>query len=111
MTEELNNFCTDLKDLFMKQDFPGMEQVLSERKEEEVAELAMSQHDILAKYYEQEKYEMLLTHLNFVAFASYLFEYAGKRGIFTPAEFKQGFQLFMEIYQLVQDAKKKQESE
>ena len=105
MTEELNNFCTDLKDLFMKQDFLAMEQALSERSSEEVAELAMNQRDILVKYYEQEKYEMLLSHLNFVAFASYLFEYAGKRGIFTSVEYEQGFEIFLNIYQLLQDLK------
>ena len=37
---------------------------------------------------EQGKYEMLLSHLNFVAFASYLFEYAGKRGVFAQEEFQ-----------------------
>ena len=105
MTEELNDFCTDLKDLFMKQDFPAMEEALSKRTKEEVAELALSQHDILAGYYEQGKHEMLLSHLNFVAFASYLFEYAGKCGIFISSEYEQGFQIFLDIYQMVQDVK------
>ena len=105
MTEELNNFCTDLKELFMQQDFVQMEALLAQKTEEEIRELAVHEHDILAKYYEQEKYEMLLAHLNFVAFASYLFEYAGKRGVFTPAQFKQGFQIFLDIYELAQSAK------
>lgn len=109
MTEELNNFCTDLKDLFMQQNFPEMERLLSDRTDEDVAVMAMEEHDILAKYYEQEKYTMLLSHLNFVAFASYLFEYAGKRGAFTPAEFKQGFQVFLDIYALVQSTKQSAE--
>ena len=97
MTEELNNFCTDLKEVFMRQDFAQMEQMLAGRTQEEVRELAAYEHDVLAGYYEQEKYELLLTHLNFVAFASYLFEYAGRHGGFTPAEFKQGFQIFLDI--------------
>lgn len=100
MTEELGNLCTDLKELFMKQDFGRMELLLSQRAEDEVRLLAKHQHDILAKYYEEENYGMLLEHLNFVAFASYLFEYAGKRGVFTPAEFKREFQIFVDIYEL-----------
>lgn len=106
MTEELNNFCTDLKDLFMQQDFAQMEALLAEKTDEEVRELALHEHDILAKYYGQEKYAMLLAHLNFVAFASYLFEYAGKRGVFVPAQFQQGFQIFLDIYELAKNAKK-----
>ncbi len=97
MTEELNNFCTDLKDLFMQQDFEQMEKQLAVRDDEEVRELAVYQHDILAKYYG--------SHLNFVAFASYLFEYAGGRGVFLPAEFKQGFQVFLDIYELAKNRK------
>lgn len=108
MTEELNDFCTELKDLFMQHDFARMEELLAGKTNGEVEELAMYEHDILAKYYEQEKYEMLLTHLNFVAFASYLFEYAGKRGIFTPPRFRQGFRIFLDIYELVQEAKEQQ---
>lgn len=105
MTEELNNFCTDLKDVFVKQDFAQMEAMLAEKSDGEVEELAVHEHDILAKYYEQGKYPMLLAHLNFVAFASYLFEYAGKRGIFTAAQYQQGFQIFLSIYELAQEAK------
>ncbi|MDE7326951.1 MAG: hypothetical protein K2N63_11890, partial [Lachnospiraceae bacterium] len=100
MTEELRDLCTDLIELFMKQDFGQMESLLLQRTEDEVRLLAEHQHDILAKYYEEENYGLLLEHLNFVAFASYLFEYAGKRGVFTPAEFKQGFQIFMDVYEL-----------
>lgn len=105
MTEELNNFCTDLKDLFMQQNFPEMERLLSARTDEDVAAMAMEEHDILAKYYEDGKYQLLLSHLNFVAFASYLFEYAGKRGVFTPPQFKQGFQVFLDIYALTQSGR------
>ena len=105
MTEELNNFCTDLKDLFMQQDFGQMEKLLAVRDDEEVRELAVYQHDILAKYYGEEQYDLLLSHLNFVAFASYLFEYAGGRGVFLPAEFKQGFQVFLDIYELAKNRK------
>mgnify|MGYP006922132766 CR=1 FL=1 len=108
MTEELNDFCTDLKDLFMRQDFAQMEELLAGKTDGEITELAMYEHDILTKYYEQEKYQMLITHLNFAAFASYLFEYAGKRGVFTPSQFQQGFRIFLDIYELAQNAKKQQ---
>ena len=89
MTEELNNFCTDLKDLFMQQDFEQMEKQLDVRDDEEVRELAVYQHDILAKYYGEEKYDL----------------YAGGRGVFLPAEFKQGFQVFLDIYELAKNRK------
>ncbi len=85
-----------------------MEELLAGKTDGEITELAMYEHDILTKYYEQEKYQMLITHLNFAAFASYLFEYAGKRGVFTPSQFQQGFRIFLDIYELAQNAKKQQ---
>lgn len=107
MTEELNNFCTDLKDLFMKQDFEAMEKALSERKPAEIAEMAERERGVIVKYYEEEKYELLLTHLNFVAFASYLYEYAGKRGIYAGKEFQDGMEVFVKIFELCQQLKTK----
>lgn len=105
MTEELNNFCTDLKELFMQQNFPELEKMLSKRPDEEIVLLAENEQAVVAKYYEQGKYEMLLSHLNFVAFASYLFEYAGKRGVFAQEEFERGFEVFLNIFRLIQERK------
>ena len=59
MTEELNNFCTDLKELFMQQNFPELEKMLSKRPDEEIVLLAENEQAVVAKYYEQGKYEML----------------------------------------------------
>ena len=89
----------------MKQDFEAMEKALAERNADEVAEMAERERGIIAKYYEEEKYELLLTHLNFVAFASYLYEYAGKRGIYAGKEFQDGMEIFMKIFELCQQVK------
>ncbi len=105
MTEELNNFCTDLKDLFMKQDFEEMEKQLAGRSAQDVAEMAERERSIIVKYYEGGQYELLLTHLNFVAFASYLYEYAGKRGIYAGKEYQDGMEIFMKIFELCQQVK------
>ncbi|MDE7298398.1 MAG: hypothetical protein K2N94_06155 [Lachnospiraceae bacterium] len=110
MTEELNNFCTELKELFMRQSFPELEEMLSARTDEEIVLLAENQRAVIVKYYEQEKYDMLFAHLNFVAFASYLFEYAGKRGVFSRTEFEKGFEVFLNIYRLLQDTKAQAEN-
>ena len=79
----------------------------NEKKQEEIAELAMNQHDIIEGYYRQKKYEVLFSHLNFVAFASYLFEYAGKHGFFTKVEFQNGFKVFEDIYRMLKEAEQK----
>ena len=107
MTEELANFCTDLKELFMRQELEEMERMLAEKKQEEIAELAMNQHDIIEGYYRQKKYEVLFSHLTFVAFARYLFEYAGKHGFFTKVEFQNGFKVFEDIYRMLKEAEQK----
>ncbi|MBQ9119076.1 MAG: hypothetical protein IJY09_03335 [Lachnospiraceae bacterium] len=108
MTEELNNFCTDMKDLFMKQDFEAMEKALAERTPAEIAEMAERERGIIAKYYEEEKFELLLTHLNFVAFASFLYEYAGKRGVYVGKEYQDGMEIFVKIFELCQQVKANQ---
>lgn len=108
MTEELNQFCTDLKELFMKQDFPAMETLLENRTPEDIAELARSQQGIIAGYYNQQKFELILRHLNFVAFVSYLYEYAGKKGYLPEQEFQHGFELFLTVYHLIQQLRQEQ---
>lgn len=108
MTDELNNTCTDLKELFMQQDFEKMEEILGGLSGEAVREMAMNQQGIIAKYYAQEKLDMIFSHLNFVAFASFLYEYAGKTGAFSKEEYADGFRVFTDIYAMLQQLKQEQ---
>lgn len=103
MTEEWNHFCTDLKELFMQQDFERMEQELAGCEEEMVLEIMKSQHDIVSGYYSQGKYEILLSHLNFVAFCSYLFEYTAKKGMITQEQYEEGIAIYLGIFTLAKN--------
>lgn len=101
MTEELMNQNTDLKDLFVKQDYEGMIEVLDALPKEEVAELTMYNYEIIQKYYDTEKYDLIKQYITFVAFSCFLFEYAAKSGLLTEEEFERMNTLFTNIFEIV----------
>ena len=47
MTEELNNFNTDLKDLFMQNKLEEIGSLLSEKSTEEIKELTLFNHEVI----------------------------------------------------------------
>lgn len=105
MTEEINNLNTDLKELFSENKLDALYDKLEEIDAETVTEITMYNYDIIKKYYDTEKYSLILQYIRFVAFTSYLCEYSFKRGLFTEERFKEIMTVYENIFQLLQENK------
>lgn len=105
MTEEINNLNTDFKELFSENKLDELMEQLNNTDSSIVTEITLFNCDIIKKYYESEKYNLLLQFIRFVAFSSYMWEYSAKRGLLDPAFDKEMSSLFTNIYELVQSSK------
>ncbi len=98
MTEELNNLNTDLKDLFVKDQIEEVMIILDKTAEDNVLEITRYNYDIIKKYYDSRKFELLIQYIRFAAFSCYLCEYAAKRQLIPQEEFDGMSAIFTEIY-------------
>ncbi|MFV0343399.1 MAG: hypothetical protein ACK5JH_11030 [Anaerocolumna sp.] len=105
MTEEINNLNTDFKELFSENKLDELMEQLNNTDSSIVTEITLFNCDIIKKYYESEKYNLLLQFIRFVAFSSYMWEYSAKRGLLDPVFDKEMSSLFTNIYELVQSSK------
>jgi hypothetical protein len=103
MTEELQLKDLELKELFIKQDFEGLIDALNQVDEADVLEMNETNWDIVKKYFDLGRKDLLLNHLNFVAYTSFLTEYAGKRDLYEENVYQVKFGLFQDIYEALQE--------
>jgi hypothetical protein len=101
MTEEINNLNTDLKELFINSNFDGMKEILEETTDAIVLELALFNYEIIKKYYDSQKYDILFQHIKFVAFSSYLGDYSHQRQLIDENVYESMSQIFDSIYLLI----------
>lgn len=104
MTEELNNFNTDMKELFMNNQFDDIIDALSTKSDAEISELTYANYDVIKKYYDLEKFDIIFTHIKFVAYACFFCEYANKRGVIDDATFEAMALIFTGIHAKMQEA-------
>lgn len=104
MTEELNNLNTDLKELFMNQKFEEIVDQLNDQSEANIHELTYANYDVIKKYCELEKYDLIFTHIKFVAYTCFCCEYAFQRGVIDATTFDDMMKLFNGIYAKLQEA-------
>ncbi|MDD5934943.1 MAG: hypothetical protein PUC65_05145 [Clostridiales bacterium] len=102
MTEELQTLDLELKELFIKQDFEKAMELLDNATEEDVLEMTNLNWDVVKKYNDQGRTDLLRQHLTFVAYASFITEYSGKRGLFEEQVYQTKFDLFEEIFEKLQ---------
>jgi len=105
MTEEINNLNTDLKELFSENKLDELYDKLDGIDGEIVTEITLYNYDIIKKYYDTEKYSLIIQYIRFVAFTSFLCEYSFKRGLFTEERFKEIMTVYENIFQLLQENK------
>lgn len=79
MTEELHNLNTDFKELFANNQLDELAGLLNQTPDETVLTITHFNYDIIKGYLDKENYGLLRQYLRFVAFSSYLCEYAGAR--------------------------------
>lgn len=102
MTEELNNFNTDMKELFMNNKFEEIIDELANKTDEEVYDLTYANYDVIKKYYDLEKFDIIFTHIKFVAYTCFFCEYASKRDVIDAATFQDMMTLFTSIHTMLQ---------
>ena len=78
-----------------------MIEVLNGLPKDEVVEISNYNCDVIRKYYEAEKYDLIKQHLTFVAFCSFIFEYSVKNGLYKEEEYEPINALFNNIFELV----------
>ena len=103
MTEELNNFNTDMKELFMNNKFEEIIEELSAKNDDEIRDLTYTNYDVIKKYYDLEKYELIFNHIKFVAYTCFFCEYASKRGVIEDVEFQTMMAIFTNIHTMMQE--------
>lgn len=106
MTEELNNFNTDCKDLFMQNKIDDIITALEDKSDADVLELLHANYDVVNKYYTSEKFDLLFTYFKFVAYSCFFVEYATKRGILSAAEQAPMMEVFSTIFTMYQTRNK-----
>ncbi len=105
MNEELAQLDADLKGLFVENKFDEMNEILQEQTREVVKELSEYYWNVIKKYYETERFDLLFGHFKFVAYSCYMVEYAHQRTIISD----EAFQIMMQVYNDIYELKKKQQ--
>lgn len=103
MSEELQTKDLELKELFIKQEYDSLIEELDQMIDLDIVEMTQINHSIVKKYYDLGRSDLMRQHLSFVAYASFLTEYAGKRKLFVEQDYQEKFDLFQEIYQLLHE--------
>lgn len=101
MNEELSYLDADLKGLFMENKFDEMKEMLDERSDEEVKEITNHNWGIIKKYYDNEKFDLILSHISFVAFSCFMVEYAHVRKLIGDDVFGIMMSIYNDIYELL----------
>ncbi len=105
MNEELAQLDADLKGLFVENKFDEMNEILQEQTREVVKELSEYYWNVVKKYYETERFDLIFGHFKFVAYSCYMVEYAHQRTIISD----EAFQIMMLVYNDIYELKKKQQ--
>lgn len=104
MNEELAVLDAELKGLFIENKFDEMKEILNQQSQETVKEYSDINWNIIKKYYETERFDLLFQHFSFVAFTCFVVEYAHSVGLIS----KEAFEIMMQVYQDIYEAKRKQ---
>lgn len=107
MTEEINNLNTDYKELFSENKLEELVEQLNNTDPAIVTEITLYNYDIINKYYEAEKYNLIMQFIKFVAFSSFMWEYSANRGLLDSNLNEAMTTLFTNIYELVQAERNK----
>ncbi len=104
MKEELGQLDADLKGLFMENKLEEMYGLLKEQPVESVSEISEYSWNIVKKYYETERFDLLFEHFKFVAYSCFLAEYSHQIGVINDG----AFEFMAGVYQDLYERKKQQ---
>ncbi len=100
MNEELAQLDADLKGLFVENKIEEMTELLDAQSEETVKTLSDYSWNVIKKYYDTEKFDLMFQHFKFVAFTCFMVEYAHQRKLISEEAFEIMMQVYNDIYKL-----------
>lgn len=105
MNEELGQLDADLKGLFIENKFDEMSDLLQEQPDASVKELSDYNWNVIKKYYDTERFDLLFKHFNFVAYTCFIVEYAHKLSLISDEAFGIMMMIYNDIYELKKQQK------
>jgi hypothetical protein len=100
MNDELAQIDADLKGLFVENKYEEMNELLQEQPEPTVKELSGYNWNVIKKYYDTERFDLLFTHFKYVAYTCYLVEYAHQISLISDEAFHIMTMVYNDIYEL-----------
>lgn len=100
MTEELGQLDLELKGLFIASRLEELTELLNRQPEAAVKEISDYNWNIIRKYYDTERFDLLFQHLKFVAYTCFMVEYAHQIGIIGDDVFGIMKMIYNDIYEL-----------
>ncbi|GEM_PF-836485 len=105
MTEEMNNLNTDLKELFVENKLDELTEKLDSTEKETVLTITNYNYGIIKGYLDTEKFDLLRQYVRFVAFSSFLCEYAGNKQLVEASVYQSMEGSFKTILSFIQKSR------
>lgn len=100
MNDELGQLDNDLKNLFIENKIDEMSEFLQDKSDAEVKELSDHNWNIIKKYFDNERFDLLFSHFKFVAYTCYVVEYAHQRSLISDEAFSIMMMVYNDIYEM-----------
>ena len=100
MNEELGQLDLELKGLFMENKIDDMLEVLQDKLDSDVKEISDINWNVVKKYYETERFDLLFLHFKFVAYTCFIVEYAHQKGLISDEAFGIMMLVYNDIYEM-----------
>jgi hypothetical protein len=105
MTEEMNNLNTDLKELFVENKLDELTEKLDSTEKETVLTITNYNYGIIKGYLDTEKFNLLRQYVRFVAFSSFLCEYAANKQLVEASVYQSMEDSFKTILAFIQKSR------
>jgi len=100
MTEEIGQLDLELKGLFIESKLDELVELMNQQPEQIVKEISDYNWNIVKKYYDTERFDLLLQHLKFVAYTCFVVEYAHQIKLISDDAFSIMMMIYNDIYEL-----------
>ncbi len=106
MNEELGQIDGDLKGLFVENKIDEMRELLRGQPVQVISEISDYNWNIIKKYYDTERFDLLFNHFRFVAYTCFMVEYAYEAELMEEESYHRIMKVFHHILELKQTQEK-----